>query len=62
MTYKRPRYHFRVSHTVTIERTWFLEAEDEATAIAMADVLATSPHDETQIDDTEFEAQQVDSK
>ena len=54
---------YKVSDTITIERTWIVEARSEYGAIDQIDGLsrpAPDPDEEEQIDNTPYEAERID--
>ena len=53
---------FKVSDTITLERTWIVEAKSEHGAIDQIDGLsapAPAPDEEEQIDNTPYEAERI---
>ena len=58
-----PKY--KVSDTITLERTWIVEAKSEYGAIDQIDGLsrpAPDPDEEEQIDNTPYEAERIDGE
>ncbi len=51
---------FRVIDTITFERVWYIDAPDEDEAIRRADSGAFDPDHEEQIDNTPYEAEELD--